>query len=464
MRARLFSVWEAVRASYWFVPTVMALGAFCLSFVMIQVDVRTPHDWIESVPWLYSGSPEGARSLLSAIASSMITTAGVVFSITIVALTLASQQFGPRLLRNFMRDLGNQVVLGMFISAFLYCLMILRQVHGESDDQGVERFLPQLSMIVAVAMAIAGLGVLIYFIHHTALSIQAPSVIAAVSRELHGAIDHLYPEPAGGDARASAAREPPPALPDRSEEECATIDAGEGGYVQRIEMDQLVGDASKHDLVLRIERRPGRYVQADECVIRAWPAARIDDDVRRTLRGSFTVHSQRSLTQDAEFAIDQLVEIGARAISPGINDPFTAVQCVDRLAEALSRLAGRPMPSPHRKDDAGRLRVVGPTTRFCDFVDAAFNQLRHDSERVMAVMLRLLEAFEKIARHTKQDEDRDCLAAHARAVYQQAMGAAKADMDRSAVEERYAAFTEALRRDGVSARGREDACSRPSNA
>ncbi len=452
MRARLFSVWEALRASYWFVPTVMALGAFCLSFVMIQVDVRTPDDWIASVPGLYSGSPEGARSLLSTIASSMIATAGVVFSITIVALTLASQQFGPRLLRNFMRDLGNQVVLGTFISAFLYCLLILRQVHGESGDGDVERFLPQLSMMVAVAMAIAGLGVLIYFIHHTALSIQAPNVIAAVARELHGAMDHLYPEGAAGKDGA-APNEPPPALPAGFEKECVTIDAGEGGYVQRIEIDQLVSDAAKHDLVLRLERRPGQYVQADECVIRAWPAARIGDGVRDTLRGSFTIHSQRSLTQDAEFAIDQLVEIGARAISPGINDPFTAVQCVDRLAEALSRLAGRRMPSPYRKDDEGRLRVVAPTTRFCDFVDAAFNQLRHDSDRVMAVMLRLLEACAKIARHTKQAQDRDCLAAHAQAVYQQAIEAGDADIDRSAVEERYAAFTEALRPDASPARG-----------
>ena len=443
MRARLFSLWESVRASYWFVPSVMALGAFCLSFLMIQADVRTPDNWISVIPWLYSGSPEGARSLLSTIASSMIATAGVVFSITIVALTLASQQFGPRLLRNFMRDFGNQVVLGTFISAFLYCLLILRQVHGEGDGGAVERFLPQLSMVVAVAMAIAGIGVLIYFIHHTALSIQAPHVIAAVARELHSAIDHLYPERAGNEARATP-DVPPPALPDGFEKECVAVEAGEGGYVQRIEVEQLLRDAAKHDLVLRLERRPGQYVQADECVIRAWPAARIDGGVRDALRGAFTVRTQRSLTQDAEFAIDQLVEIGARAISPGINDPFTAVQCVDRLAEALCRLAGRPLPSPYRHDDAGRLRVVAHTTRFCDFVDAAFNQLRHDSGRVMAVMLRLLEALEKIARHTEHDGDRRCVALHARAVYEQALSAAKAEMDRSAVVERYAAFTEAL--------------------
>ena len=444
MRARLFSLWESVRASYWFVPSLMAFGSLCLSVVMIQVDVRTPDDWIGSAPWLYTGSPEGARSLLSTIASSMIGTAGVVFSITIVALTLASQQFGPRLLRNFMRDLGNQVVLGTFISAFLYCLLILRQVHGQSDDRGIEQFVPQLSMIVAVAMAIAGLGVLIYFIHHTAASIQAPSVIAAVARELHAAIDELFPERAGGKDDEAGRAKLQPALPDHFDEESAAIEAGEGGYVQRIETEQLIRDAAKYDLVLRLERRPGQYARADECIVRAHPGDRVTDEVRRALCGAFTVRSQRSLAQDAEYAIDQLVEIGARAISPGINDPFTAIQCVDRLGEALSRLAGRSMPSPYLRDEEGHLRVVVPATEFCDFAGAAFNQLRHDSERVLAVMLRLLETLTQIAHHATCDNDRRCLAAHAHATYEQAIRATCADIDRHAVEKRYAAFVEAM--------------------
>lgn len=200
VKARLFTMWESVRVSYWFVPSLMAVGSLVLGFAMPEVDRAVPDRWMARVGWLYTGSAEGARELLSVIAGSMIGVAGVVFSITVVALALASNQFGPRLLRNFMRDLSNQVVLGTFIAVFLYCLLILRQVHGENGSRNA--FVPQLSMLLAVVLAVAGLGVLIYFIHHMAASIQAPNVVAAVATDLRNAIDELYPQKLG-DAPAN---------------------------------------------------------------------------------------------------------------------------------------------------------------------------------------------------------------------------------------------------------------------
>ncbi len=188
--ARLAQLWESLRTSYWFVPTVMTAGAVGLSFASVHLDQVVKAEWVRAVGWIWAGSPEGARQVLSTIAGSMITVAGVAFSITIVALTLASTQFGPRLLRNFVRDLGNQVVLGTFVSTFVYCLLVLRTVRGGD----VAEFVPYLSVTLGVAFALASLGVLIYFIHHVSGAIQAEHLIASVADELEDAIERMFPE------------------------------------------------------------------------------------------------------------------------------------------------------------------------------------------------------------------------------------------------------------------------------
>jgi uncharacterized membrane protein len=444
--ARLLSTWESVRYSYWFVPSLMAVAALALSVLTVWLDRVLPDRVFDQLPWLYTGSADGARSLLSEIASSMITVAGVVFSITIVAMTLASSQFGPRLLRNFMSDRGNQIVLGTFISAFLFCLMVLREVHGSDDDAGRVAFIPQISLIVAMLMALGGLGVLIYFIHHTAASIQAPNVIARVSGELHEAIDKLYPDKAG----RSRDQEPPVEheLPVGFESQSVPVCAERGGYVQRIEVEELIRKAAEHDLVLRIEHNPGRYVQPDDVIIRVWPETGADAAVRRELQATFTINTRRSLTQDAEFAIDQLVEIACRALSTGVNDPFTAIQCIDRLGQAMSHVAGRAIPSPYRADESGKLRVVAQPERFCQFMSGAFDLIRHNSRGSLQVTLRMLRAMTRVAPHVAHAEDAHCLREHASMVYEQALAAANTEFDRRLVESHHRQFLQSLAGNG----------------
>jgi uncharacterized membrane protein len=198
-KARILSAYDALRSSYWFLPSLMALGALLLSYATLWVDEHTS---AAPAGWFYTGTPEGARSVLAVIAGSMISTVGLVFSIVIVALQLASSQFGPRLLRTFVRDTANQIVLGTFIAAFLYALMILRNVHGSVADS--RTFVPQVSMLTAVALALGGIGVLIYFIHHTAAMIQAPNVINAVALDLHDALAVLSADAEQAHARAIA--------------------------------------------------------------------------------------------------------------------------------------------------------------------------------------------------------------------------------------------------------------------
>ncbi len=436
-KAHLLSLWETIRTSYWFVPSLLVVGAFALSQLTLWIDQAVETQWAQEVGWLYTGSAQGARALLATIASSMIGIAGVVFSITIVALTLASSQLGPRLLRNFMRDLGNQIVLGTFLATFLFSLMILRKVHG--DDGGLSgESVPQISMLVAMLLALAGVGVLIFFIHHVASSIQAPNVIASVSRELQAAIDQLYPEEVGYEPSQKLEQEAAGVqIPGEFESHSRTVCADSDGYIQRFELDQLMQEAVACDLIVRVEHRPGQFVENGDIVIRVWPDERVDDALARRLRQCFLVQTQRSMAQDAEFSVDQLVDIAVRALSPGINDPTTAMHCIDRLGACMSRLGERQFPSPYRLDPQGGLRIVVRDQSIEDYLDAAFNQVRQNSRDTLSVMIRMLESFERMANHMKHEKGRACLAEHVRMVYEQAADAVTAPRDRNKLEQRY---------------------------
>ena len=223
--------------------------------------------FIGTLSWVYTGGPEGARAVLSTIAGSMITVAGVTFSITIVALTLASQQFGPRLLRSFLRDLGNQIVLGTFVSTFIYCLLVLRTVRGNDDAQ----FVPHLAVTLGVLLAMLSLGVLIFFIHHVSMSIQASQIIANVAADLEGAVARLFPERLGHERTPVTANTT--ALPVDFEESASAVPADSNGYVQAIDEDALMTLATERDVVLRIDAEPGRFVRCGTALVRVRPGA-----------------------------------------------------------------------------------------------------------------------------------------------------------------------------------------------
>ncbi len=439
MTVKLQKAWETARASYWFVPTLMTMGAMALAFGMLALDTDYGHEVVDDLGWIFSGGPEGARQVLSTVASSMITVAGVAFSITIVALSLASSQFGPRVLYNFMRDTGNQVVLGTFIATFIYCLLILRSVQGEFEGSS---FVPAMSVTMGVMLAVASLGVLIFFIHHTAISIQAPQIIAAIHHDLRSAIDRLFPADVGEPVGPSVGED---AEPENFEVESEPLRAAKSGYLQVVDDDRLIALAREHDMLLRLECRPGHFVTPGQPILRVWPADRLADEVRDELCETFGLGPQRTHVQDAEFAINQLVEIALRALSTGVNDPFTAFNCIDQLSAALSVVAGRALPSPYRRDDQGTLRVVAAKQiTFGGLVDAAFNQIRQNSHTVPAVTIRLLEALASIARNTGREDYRDVLRRHAEMIRRGSLAELAEENDRRDVEERYWAVLEAL--------------------
>ena len=245
----------------------MVIAAIGLSLMTIHLDRATANEnWVATLGWTFSRGPEGSRALLATVAGSMMTIASVTFSITIVALQLASSQFGPRLLRNFMRDRGNQVAIGTFIATFTYCLLILRTVNGTDNEQ----FVPHISVTVALVLALLSVGVLIYFIHHSAESIQAENVIAAVSRDLHSAIDRLYPECLGAEAPDESKLANERDLPAGFDRESRMIDSRRSDYLQAINVDRLLQIAKEHDLVLSIVRRPGKFCFKGDPIATRW--------------------------------------------------------------------------------------------------------------------------------------------------------------------------------------------------
>lgn len=404
MKTALIRLADALGGSYWFLPALMALGAILLAGTMIWIDTHVGSHWMDGLPWLYAARPDGARQVLSAIGGSMITVAGTVFSVTIASVVFASGQYGPRLLSNFMSDRGNQVTLGTFIATFVYCLLILRTVRSPEETGGLG-FVPNLALVLAVVLALCSIAVLIFFIHHVPSKLHINSVVEDVGDKLLKEIERRFPrfigEPHAEDERSLS----PDAIPatfrsDASEADGARrrmICATRTGYLQLIDGEALIARAKEHDLVLRLQHQPGDFVHAGRALAEAAPPDRCSDKAAEEIAGVFAVGARRTALQDLRFLIDELVEISARALSPGVNDPFTAMTCLDWLGAALSELARRDLPSPFRADDDGALRVIAHPVTFGRFMDRGFGALLQYCGADMTAALRMLDALGEVS-------------------------------------------------------------------
>jgi len=372
----------------------------------------------------------------------MITIAGVVFSMTLVALSLASSQLGPRLLRNFMRDTTTQTVLGTFVATFLYCLLVLRTIRRAEEVA----FVPHLSVTLGVLLAVVSVGVLIYFIHHVSISIQVNEIVARVGAELIEGIELLFPEKIGRGAQEVSADPPDAAFLGAIAREGGAVGSAKGGYLQLVDGDALMALAKQEDVVVRIERQPGQYIVATRPLALVWPPGRVTDQLVDQVNSAFALGNQRTPGQDVEFMVNQLVEIAVRALSPAVNDPFTAMTCVDSLGSALCRLAQRDIPSPFRHDTDGRVRVISAPVTFPDMADAAFNQIRQYGVASAAVTIRLLETLAVVAEFVIRPEDRASLLRHAKMIARGARERLTEDEDRQAVESRFQLASQALSR------------------
>jgi uncharacterized membrane protein len=359
----------------------------------------------------------------------VITVVGVVFSITIVTLTLASTQFGPRMLRNFIRDRGTQFTLGTFVATFVYATLVLVSI---GPGSGSDAFVPHLSIAVSVALVTLSMGVLIYFIHHIATSIQLPQVIASIAGELSGAID------AESDEGRTALEAGPsvPELLSRMSEGGGTVPAPASGYLQFIRHQTLVRLATERKAVIRLLHRPGHFVVQGHPMALVWPPD-ATAAVSRSLRRAHVTGPNRTLAQDLAFAVDQLVEIAIRALSSAVNDTFTALTCIDWLGESLCRITTRWRPIRVHRDSHGFVRVITAHVSYERLVERTFEKIRQAGRGMPAVMIRQLEALEKIMDHTATVEQRDLLLEQAAMIFQASEESVAEPSDRADVKREY---------------------------
>lgn len=440
MNLRQTEMWNTFRYSYWFVPALLAIFAAGLAFLTLQLDRLLDPATLTSTGLVFNGGPGEASTLLSAIIGSMVTVSGTTFSIVIVALVLASSQYGPRLLRNFMRDFGNQMVLGIFIATFIYCLLVLRDVRSDTANP----FVPYLSVTVGVGLALVSVGVLIFFIHHAARSIQAPYVIKTIYQDLDRSIERLYPQKLGQDPPLHKADRVEEDIPGDFEEQAERVFSPGSGYIQTIDTHALLKMAVKEDVLVRLILRPGAYVIKGQEVALVWPPQKLNGKLREKFSRCFMVGNYRTQAQDIEFDLNQLVEMAIRALSPAINDPFTAMMCSDRLGEGLCRLAARDFPSPFRYDNAGHLRVITDSTDFPHLVKASFNQLRQYGKESVSVTVRLLEVIFLVLHHARNEEQREVLQREAEMIYRGSCEAITEPNDLAAIRARYDKVLKAL--------------------
>jgi uncharacterized membrane protein len=438
---KLKQLWSKLRGSFWFVPSLIVVGSIVVALALIHVDTAEGQQWMTHWPRLFGASAAGSRGVLSTIAGSMMTVVGVTFSMVLVTLALASSQYTSRILRNFMRDHVTQVVLGIFAGIFTYCLIVLRTIRG-GDTVG---FVPSVAVTFGVVLAIGSIGVLIFFIHHIAASIQASSIIASVADEALAAMDRLFPQRVGQTPVNDDEDQPPFPLPERNWQ---AIPSQGSGYIQGVDNAMLMRLAREHQTIVRMERGIGEFVVQDTTLASLALTVPAEPELIAELQAAYGIHRYRTVEQDAAFGIRQLVDVALRALSPGINDTTTAVMCVDYLTAVLARLASRNIPSSHRYEE-GELRVItiGPT--FASLVADSFDQIRGSATGNVAIMLRILGALQTIASLTANPVRRQVLREHVGCIAESATRSIASPHDRARFESRLACVRSALETEEV---------------
>jgi len=381
---------DYVRTSFWAIPALLLFAAALLAMLTLWLDmvVFPPVDF-GSLEWLNPSEMQGVRELLATTAAAILGVAGVTFSITIASLTLASQQFGPRLIRNFTQDRFTQTVLGFFIATFFYCMLSMQL---GSVIQGSD-YSPLSTLVAVLLLTVVDLLLLVLFIHHICKAIQAETIIFDVAEEMRRRAISLLPLQLGEapeeDQDALAALDAD--LKARGDDVRATSD----GYVRAIDYLALLKYADKYEQTIGVAQRAGDYVLKGSLLAKVVGAQR-PEDMDAALNDLIVIGSSRNPRQDLEFSIRQLVEIALRALSPGINDPFTAITCINHLGTLINMISARAMPANSWMNEAGDIRLLVKTTTFEGLVEAAFNQIRQEASSHVDVTVRLLDVLHEL--------------------------------------------------------------------
>jgi uncharacterized membrane protein len=429
MPARLRQWWSNARTSLWFPAALMTGAAAIASFVTLRID-----DFLASqdsqLYFTFGGGAESARAVLTVIASSTITVTATVFSITIIALQLASSQYTPRIMRNFTRDRGNQVVLGALIGSFTYSLLILRTTHSFRAPDGTS--VPALSVAMATLFALVSIALLIYYIHHAARLIQVSTIVDRAARDTLALVDRLFPDPDGTSTPDLA----------QPHNQLHVVRAQRAGYLQAVDSSTILGIPTDVPILVRMEQEIGGFVLPGTPLATIWPRTSADENTENRVRSGFILGPERSLDSDVAFGIRQLTDIAIRALSPGVNDPATAIQCIDRLAEVFVRFGQRAVPEREEASHTGLVHFVRRIPRFDHNLALAFDHIRHYGAADPRVAVHLLQTLGRVAAHVSR-EHRPAIAVHIERIRTAAGHTIDHPDDLAAVE---AAARDALRR------------------
>ncbi len=372
-----------LRSRMWFIPSVFAIGATIAAFVLVPVDRlldQAMPGYLSGV--LFVGGPESARLVLATIGTAMLSFTGLVFTVTMLVLQLASGQLSPRVMRTFLRDRTTQSVLGLFVATFLYSLLVLREVRSPVVGSS---FVPAITVTVAYLLLVASVGAFVFYIHHMAQAMRAVSVLGSVGDETRAAIDRLYPERIGEEPES-----PIPGLPARAPDQLA-IQEHTPGVLISVDEEQLMEIAGEHTLTVALLHQIGDFVPQGAPLLALWSRADgpPDETLVGHLAGAVQIGRERTMTQDAAFGFRQIVDIAERALSPGVNDPTTALQALDQIHDLLRRLAVRGFPSPVRLDEKGDLLLYLPRPGWPDYVALAIDEIRQYGSGSIQIARRL---------------------------------------------------------------------------
>lgn len=381
IRGRIANVWSDIVSSLWFIPSLIVAGMAGLAIVMVGVDrILWDRGVFENGAGVFRGGVDGSRGVLTAVAGSVIGAAATVFSITVVVLQLASSQFTPRVVKNFTADRRFQVTLGLLLGVFAYSLIVLWAVGRERN--GAEPFIPSLSVALGMVLAMISVGMLILFIDRVASLIQVADLIERVTHETIEQVVAVYPDQSElGSAAASSI--------DVELTESAAIRSDFSGYIRFIDHELLLEEAGARDCTISVNKHVGDFVLPATIIARVKPVSEAHDALVSAIRGAFICGPDRTIENDVELGIQRIADVGIRTLSPGVNDPTTAMNCIDRLCEVLYEVASR-SPSPKiRYGEKGGVLLFNDSRDFVDLVEQAFSQIRHFGAADVAVSSRL---------------------------------------------------------------------------
>jgi len=435
-------LWDRLRVNFWFTPAIMSLLAVLLAWLTYWLDVRIPNAVLATSRFVLTGTAAEQRSALLGIAGIILATAGVVFTLLTLPLSTVAAQYGSRLLRLFLGDRITQFVLGMFVATFVYCMAAAMSIPG--FDLPPEA--PQLTATVGLYLALVTFATLVGLIQHISTMLQAPNIAAAAGAALLNVIRMESESEIGRrDIPTQADHIPQPALLAPAG---FPIGARDTGYVQTVDPEIVLTVARERDLVVRLLRRPGDFVRLGSTVALVWPADHVDQRVDRQLQHAFRIGNQRSPAQDLECAVNQLVEMAVRAMSPAINDPFTAMTCLDHMGTGLALFVQQGEEIRETYDKDGHLRLVLEPVSFAQLLGAAFDMLRHASRDNASVMLHMLSVIDSIGEVTELPPARQLLLQHAELVAAEVKDSLLIEADLEQIRHRAAALRKRLAEPG----------------